>query len=279
MALRKHTLLLFIPFALLPLFTGCMTSSRQDQLQHSIDGLEEKVNKLQGQLAAKDQQINNTTQTALSSQNDVQSLHDQLQLTQGAISELKNKIKTIEQTAGTESSPVAPGVVNISSRPDVSGLQKQIARLELLQNAGLGWSRKGKMPVKIKNETVLADTLKTQLDNGDFKKAIDLSTMVLTAQSATDSMLAVALDFRGEAKFQLQDYRGAALDLSLVTSRFPTHPRQARALLLTGDSYVYLKNSSVASLYYQDCVKSFGATAEGKAASGRLTNLQQGTKS
>ncbi len=153
-------------------------------------------------------------------------------------------------------------------------MQKQIARLELAQNNGLVVNRKGKVPFKIKNLATLEDALKMRLDKSDLKSVIGLSTVVLNAEAATDPMLAIALEYRGEAKFQQQDYRGAALDLALATSRFPTHSRQARALLFAGDSYVYLKNNAVAALYYQDCVKNFAATPEGKAASGRLVNLK-----
>ena len=152
-------------------------------------------------------------------------------------------------------------------------MQKQIARLQLATSSRFSYTRKGKLNPKLKNLVEINKTLKSLLDSGNFKAAIDTATMVLLAHEATDEMLAAALEFRGEARFQLQDYRGAASDLAGVTEVFVNAPRKARALLLTGDSYVYLKNNAIALLYYQDCVKEFPNTPEGKASAGRLANL------
>lgn len=255
-------------------FTGCMTSSRQDQLQVSIDKLQEQVSKIKNQLSSKDQQINNTTQTAIASQNEAQNLKDQLQLTQGAVDELKNRLKKIEENAGANSNASTANVVNISNNADsISTLQKQIARLELMTGARLTYSRKGKLPAKVKNIADLNKLLKSNFDDGNFKQVIDLTTNILSAHDATDQMLSSALEYRGEAKFQLTDYKGAAIDLANVVDIYPNIPRKARALLLLGDSYVYLKNNSIALLYYQDCAKNYAASAEGKAAVSRLSNL------
>lgn len=272
--IKKTFIISTFLFASTSFFTGCMTSSRQDQLQWSIDKLQEQVAKIQNQLSSKDQQINNTTQTAIASQNEAQSLHDQLQLTQGAIDEIRNRLKKIEENSGSNTSAAASNVVNITNNTDViATLQKQVARLELRLNANLNYPRKGKMPAKIKNNTDLDKSLKTSFDNGNFKQVIDLATSILTAHDATDHMLATALEYRGEAKFQMQDYKGAASDLATLTEVFQNPPRKARALLIAGDSYVYLKNDVIAQLYYQDCVKSFATTPEGKAAASRLSAL------
>ncbi len=261
----------FLFIGILPL-QGCITSERQDQLQKNIDKVQSQLNKIQNNV----QQLSNSEQNLNASQIDLQSLKDQLQLTQGDLLELKNRIKHIEETAGAGSTTVAPDVVNLNhtNNSDISSLQKRLSRVELLLNDNLfSNTRKGKLPVKIKNQTVLEDSLKTWLDSGDFKKVILISTQVLNAQDASQSMLGIALEYRGEAKFQMKDYRGAALDLGLYAEKFPKQSRSARALLLTGDSYVYLKNSAAAKFYYQECAKNYGSTAEGKAAADRLGKL------
>ncbi|MES2614928.1 MAG: hypothetical protein V4591_05895 [Bdellovibrionota bacterium] len=255
-------------------FTGCMTSSKQEQLQSSIDKMQDEISKIQTQLSTKDQQINNTTQTALASQNEAQNLRDQLQLTQGAVDEVKNRLKKIEENAGTTSQSNSADVVNLSNNTaSFATLQKQIARLELMSNSRLSYARKGKMPAKIKTVTDLNKTLKIHFENANFNEIVTLTTNILTAHDATDQMLAVALEYRGEARFQLQEYKGAATDLAGVTELFPNVPRKARALLLAGDSYVYLKNNPIALLYYDECARNFASTAEGKAAAARLSNL------
>ncbi len=265
---KRLFLLVLIP----SVFSGCMTSSRQDQIQTSIDKLQRQIAKLQDQLSTKDQQINNTTQTAIASQNELQGLHDQLQLTQGVVDEIKNRVKKIEENAGSSSN--SSNGININNNSDlVSSLQKQVAQLELATNSRLNYIRKGKMPQKIKTLNDVNKALKFAFDGGDFKAVVDSATSILLASDATDDMLAAALEYRGEARFQLKDYKGAAIDLSRVVNIFPNHPRKARALLLAGDCYVYLKNNAIALLYYQDCVKNFASQPEGKAASSRLSSL------
>lgn len=270
---KKHTPLFLLPLFLSSFFSGCMTSSRQDQLQASIDQLNAQVQKMQGQVSSKEQQINNTTQTAIASQNEAQSVQDQLQLTQGAVDELRNRLKRIEENSASASA--APSVLTISSNmAELLGpLQKKVARLELQANNYSLASRTGKLNSKIKNATALNKLLKSVFDKGDFAKVILLTTKVMNAANAPVDMVSLALEYRGEARFQTQDYKNAAIDFSTFVEVFPTSPRKARALLLAGDSYIYLKNNDVAKLYYQDCSSAFPGTDEGKASSSRLANL------
>lgn len=254
------------------LFQGCMTSSRQDQLQASVTQLQGQVFQLQEQVNKRDQQINNTTQTALSSKSDVESLQTQLQLTQGVVDELKIKIKRIEENAG--SLPSESGVVSLNSSPDnLTTIQRQIARLEIAAGSKVAINRKGKLPAKIKSQADLTKSLKTSFEQGNFKQTIETSNSVLTAADANDGMIQVALEYRAEAKFKSQDFKGAAIDFANYVEMFPMSAKYQRALLLAGDSFVYLKNNNIAKSYYQECAKSFSNTPEGKAAAGRLASL------
>jgi TolA-binding protein len=265
------------------LFSGCMTSERQEELQSSIDKLQGQVTRLQSQVSSKDDQIKNTTQTAIDSQTEAQNLKDQLQLTQGALDEVKMRLKKIEETSG--SNALADSTLIKSEHSDISAnsvnifqIQKKIAILELLTKYYPNPVRKGKLPAKLKNEKDMNKSIKANMDKGNFKQVVLTTTTILGAADASDSMLALAYEYRGEAKFQMQDYHGAALDLSTELVSFSNTPRKARALLLAGDSYVYLKNNSIAALYYDECAKSFPTETEGKAASSRLASLQSKNK-
>jgi hypothetical protein len=249
------------------LFSGCMTSSRQDALQASIDKLQDHITKIESKLSMHD----NTAQSIIESQNETQNIKDQLQLTQGAVDEIKNRLKKIEENAGTANSS---NVVTLNADSEaIATLQKQVARLQLATNSRFSYTRKAKLPANIKNAEELSKMLKSLFDAGKFKNMADIATSVLLAHDATDEMLGIALEFRGEARYQMQDYRGSASDLAGVLDAFSNPPRKARALLLAGDCYVYLKNNSIAQLYYQDCVKEFSSTPEGKAAASRLESL------
>ena len=279
MRIVSKKLFLFFPFLFAtPLFfSSCMTSERQDTLQTSIDNLQSHVNKLEGQLSSKDAQINNTTQTAIASQTEAQSLRDQLQLTQGAVDELKNKLKKIEENSGITTNLQSQLGGMMTNTENIYILEKKIALLELKTNLNYSSVRKGKLPSKIKNINDEDKILKSTLDKGDFKAVAAIASTILSATDATNLMMATALEYRGEAKFQMKDFRGSAADLATELEYFPNPPRKARALLLTGDSYVYLKNNLIAQYYYQDCVKYFASESEGKAASARLSSLNATT--
>lgn len=254
------------------LFQGCMTSSRQDQLQASLTQIQGQVFQLQEQVNKRDQQINNTTQAALSSKNDVESLQTQLQLTQGVVDELKLKIKRIEENAGgvpTESGVIALG----GSTDNLTTMQRQIARIELASGSKVAINRKGKLPAKLKTPADITRSLKSSFEQGNFKQTTETSNAVLGASDATDIMIQTALEYRAEAKFKQQDFKGSAIDFSNYIEMFPTAAKYPRALLLAGDSYVYLKNNAIAKSYYQECAKSFANSPEGKAAAGRLASL------
>jgi len=255
------------------LFQGCLTSSRQDQLQTSITQLQGQVFQMQEQLNKRDQQISNTTQTALSSKSDVESLQTQLQLTQGVVDELKTKIKRIEENAGSGTGSDSNVISLNSSSDSLTHIQRQIARIELSANSRVGINRKGKLPAKMQTQAEINKSLKASFEQGNMKQTIDQSSLIINAAEATDSMIQTALEYRAEAKFKTQDYKGAAIDFSNYVDFFSSGTKYARALLLAGDSYVYLKNNAIAKSYYQECAKSFPNIPEGKAAAGRLANL------
>jgi tetratricopeptide (TPR) repeat protein len=125
----------------------------------------------------------------------------------------------------------------------------------------------------------ITKSLKSAFDQGNYKQTLELSNTVIHAIETTDDMMQLALEYRAESKFKLRDYKGAAIDLSNYIELFPNTNKYPLALLLAGDSYVYLKNNSMAKSYYQECAKSYSNLAEGKAAAGRLAKLTTQTAS
>ncbi|APJ02686.1 tetratricopeptide repeat protein [Silvanigrella aquatica] len=271
--LKKSNLKVFLTLTASSLiFQGCMTSSRQDQLQTSLSQLQGQIVQLQEQINKRDQQITNTTQTALSSQNEVESLQTQLQLTQGTVDELKAKIKRIEENAGGNASE--QNVISLNNKSDsLTQIQRQIARIEIAATSKIGLNKKGKLPPKLTSLAEINKSLKNSFEQGNFKQTIELSSSVLHSADATDDMMQIAVAYRGESKFKLKDYKGAAIDLSNYIELYPNSSKYALSLLLAGDSYVYLKNNEIAKSYYQECAKSYPNLAEGKAAAGRLSKI------
>lgn len=245
------------------LITSCMTSSKQEQLEAQMNKLQEQV----------DQQITNHSKSDLSSKNDLDDLKNQIQLTQGSVDELGNRVKKIEQNSGTvpvASSNVTTGLVDVD---ETTMIKRQIARLQLVTNSRLNPNRVGKLPHSIKNAADVDKVLKSEFANNNFKQVEQTATAILNAKGITDDMIATALEYRGESKFQQHDYKGAAVDLSGFIELFPKSKRYPRALLLVGDSYVYLKNNNIAVSYYQECAKHYPEQAEGKAAASRLESM------
>ncbi|KAB8030634.1 hypothetical protein [Fluviispira multicolorata] len=265
----KTPLFLIVSTSLL--MSGCMTSSRQDQIQSSISQLQGQIFQIQEQLSSRDQQITNTTQTAISSQNEVQNLQTQIQLTQGNVDELKARLKRMEETSGNGGSE--QNVITLNNNHEFIALQRQIARIEIMLNNRLNNNKKAKLPEKLKTIPSITKSLKTDFEQSKFKQVIDNSSAILIATDASEPMQQIALEYRAEARFKIQDFKNAALDFTSYIERFPDAPKNARALLLAGDSYVYLKNNLIAKTYYQECAKVYANMPEGKASAGRLANL------
>lgn len=240
------------------LVSSCMTSSKQEQLESRLDKLQDQV----------EQQY---AKTDSSSKSTFDELKNQIQLTQGTVDELNNRMKKMEQSAG------GPGA-SIKSSPvhgeyDLATMQRQLARLQLATAPRVSTNRTGKLPHNVKNAGDLEKILKNEFANGNIKQAEQIANAVLGAKGANNDLLSTALEYRGEAKFQQHAYKEAAMDLSYFIEAYPKSKRYSRALLLTGDSYVYLKNHFIAMSYYQECAKDYAATQEGKACQTRLDSL------
>lgn len=266
--LIKTTMILNSAF----LITSCMTSSKQEQLESRINQLQDQVNQLSTSHSKSD----------LASKNELDDLKNQIQLTQGNVDELNNRLKKIEQSSGSSTSLTSTTTTPVNSEATPTSenmesndtLKRQAARMQLANDAHAHSNRTGKLPANIKNAAEAEKALKSEYANGNFKRVEQISTSILNAKNATDSMLATALEYRGEAKFQQHNYKGAAMDLSSFIEKYPSSRRYPRALLLAGDSFVYLKKNDAAMSYYEECAKRYSTHAEGKAAAKRLESLK-----
>lgn len=266
------------------LITSCMSSTRQEELDAKISRLQDKVDRLSN----KD----------MSSADNLDTLQNQLQIAQGNIDELNVRVKRIEESAGINQVAPAGNAQNSQTVPDRNAQSSQAAPAEntealsadgenadqdqkkkTLKKAStethISSTRTGKLPHNIKTAADADSVLKEEFENGNFKKVISTSSAILNAKGATKSMLATALDYRGESQFQLRNYHAAANDLSAFIGMHIKSTRYPRALLLAGDSFVYLKKNSVALPYYQECAKNYRSRPEGKAAASRIASMRK----
>lgn len=245
------------------LLTGCMTTAQEREMSD----LQMQVDTLQKQTKQREQQLSSATQTSQSVQTELDALKSQNATLQGGVDELKMRIQKIEETAGSTSEV---------SKNDASGessplIERRLVRLELLNAENV--PKTAKLPAKLKDLATLEKLLKTDFDNSRFDDVVKIASLVINSSDAKPQAVALALEYRGEAKFNQRNYRGAALDLSSFIESFPSHKRYPRALLLAGDSFFYLKKAQVALSYYTECKGNYASTAEGKAAAGRMVSL------
>ena len=82
-----------------------------------------------------------------------------------------------------------------------------------------------------------------------------------------------ALMFKAEAAFSSENYKASAADFGEFLRKYPNSDRRPRALLLAGDSHVYLKQLDTAKVQYKECVDKFAKKQECVAAKERLERL------
>lgn len=265
---------------------GCMSSRREEELQRSLRSLEVKVGDVEKQLHMRDKNLDvvkNTTEDAnrkvQSTKSDMDELRRQLSMTQGAIDELRVKMTRLQESGASKNS-ASVNEENVSaskaeSDDALAQLERRLTRLELTMTPLVEQTSKDAKPkvsVKYKSAAEVSKLLGGAYVGKDYKKVILLATQLL-ASSAPSDQQEVAIEYRAEAFFQMQNYDKAALDFTEFLQRFPKSERRPRALLLCGDSFVYLKQLRSAKSYYSECVKNFPDRDECKASKERLDKL------
>lgn len=252
------------------LFTSCVTTTQKEAMEGDIRHLENELNKLNERVGTQNKQMERATKVTISSQNDLQALQSQIQENAGDVDTLKLRLKKIEEISAQSSDRYNAKIT--ANEQYITKLQRDVARLELLtprETTNQATPPKKNSP-NLKTAKDVEKFLKKQYEKGNFKELIQNATNIMESTNSNVDMIKIALEFRGEGKFQLGDYRGAAIDLSNYIEKYPNGEKQARAFLLAGDSYVYLRNEVAAMSYYNDCMKTYINTPEGNACESRL---------
>lgn len=276
-------------------FTACMSSRREEELQGSIRTLETKLNEVEKQLLMRDRNIDavktsseDSNRKVLSTKTEMDDLRRQLSLTQGAIDELRVKMTRLQEVAGSSSSASGGGTnlpdeaagAKVAELEDLTTrMERRLARLELSMGNGpdarpKAADGKGKAGAasRFKSAVDLSRVLGAAYTQKDFKKVLATANEVM-GSGAPDDQKEIALGFRAEAYFQMQNYEKSALDFAEFLDKYPRSDRRPRALLLAGDSFVYLKQMRAAKSYYSECVRQHPDRDECKASKERLEKL------
>lgn len=259
-------------------FIGCMSSSREEALRASIDKLDTKVTALEKELAVRDEKIKtigSKTAAAESTSAGLEEVKRQISMTQGAIDELRVKMSRMGEASVADG---AAGTVtsesNVTESNDkLADLERRIAKLEQGQPAAKGNAKTPAKPnPKYASAKELAKILGGHFSKKEYSKVEALSSEVLASGLGADYK-ETALMFKAEAAFSSENYKTAAADFGEFLRKYPNSDRRARALLLAGDSHVYLKQLDTAKVQYKECVDKFAKKQECVAAKERLERL------
>lgn len=271
--------------------TSCMTTKREEEMNRTIQSLAQRVSELDSQLKDKSKNIDivrsetqNATRSSQSTKSEIDEIKRDLALTQGSVDELRVKFGRIQEGSvakdETAGGATAGGTKSVDVEENISGMGRRLAKLEAAvmamedkQKTDTNAKKNEKQTLKYKNVGELKSAVAAAFNKKEFKKVLTVANSVLTAAKIPKDQAEFALYIRGEAHFALQNYEEAAQDFTLYIDKYPKGDKVPRALLLSGDSYVYLKQSFTAKSYYADCVKAHPEKEECKASKDRLSKM------
>lgn len=255
---------------------ACMSSEREEALQASVREMDKKMVELERQVLTRDRALESirtnsdeSSRRVQASKNEMEDVRRQLALTQGAVDELRVKLSRLQEGGGGghDGASLQPG-----ESDGVARLERKLAKMELMQDVSVDKKPKGGAVPKFKSGAEVAKSLKASLEQKDVKKVVTTASALIYAEVPEDQVEA-ALGYRAEAYFAQQDFGKAAIDLISFLERFPRSERRPRALLLAGDSFVYLKRFDSARSFYAECVRVTPERDECKASKERLDKL------
>jgi TolA-binding protein len=270
----RHLLAIALAACSLSTAGGCVSSSREEALRTSIASLEVKVSALQRELADRDQTLKSKSAVVDSASAGLEDVKRQVSMTQGAVDELRVKLARLSE-AGDSGVGAGPSESNVSDDVDrLATLEERIAKLEQAASSkdAKGAKSSGKAAPKYASAADLTKVLGGHFSKKEFKKVDTLATEVLNSNLGP-SFKETALLFRAESAFASESYKQAAGDFGDFLTKYPKSDRRARALLLAGDSFVYLKQLDQAKTHYKECVDKFPKRPECVAAKERLDRL------
>jgi TolA-binding protein len=252
-----------------------MTSKREEELEQKISQLRidmgYEISKVResamGSVRTSTEDVSRKAQDA---RTEIDDLRRQLALTQGALDELQTKFTRFAsagrgRSQGTDDSAIRFSEVEYA----IDRLERRLERLQEKEDSS---ASKAKLDPKVASVEKLEKALSTAYQQKDYKKVQSVSSGVLAAK-AHQSLLEVALRYRGEARFASQDYAGSASDFSEFVDKFSRSEKYPRALLLAGDSYVYLRKFRLAKSFYSECSRMAPEKEECKVSKERLAKL------
>ncbi|NBX16417.1 MAG: hypothetical protein EBR09_03525 [Proteobacteria bacterium] len=275
---------LAFPLACL-LLPACMTSKREEEINAQLKSMELRLIEMEKRVQLREQTVDavkNTTEELprkfLTAKNELDEVRRQLTMTQGAVDELRVKMTRIQEGATTGGLNVKPltdesSTVKLSELEDWQNkVEKRLTKTELLARDAHPANVRSKAPPAVKSKNELTKVLGSAYSQKDYKQVVKLATNII-GNSASEQLKTLAMEFRAEANFQMQNYDKAAIDLMEIIEKYPAFERKPRALLLAGDSCVYLKHLRAAKALYSECVRLFPDREECKASKERLSRL------
>lgn len=267
--------------------TSCMTTKREEEMNRTIQSLAMRVSELDSQLKDKSKNIDtvrsetlNATRSSQSTKTEIDEIKRDLALTLGAVDELRVKFGRFQEGNVTKEQTAEGGTRSGNVEENISGMGRRLAKLEAAvmaledkKKSDNNAKKNEKQTLKYKNVAELKTAVAAAFNKKEFKKVLTIANSVLTAPKIPKDQAEFALYVRGEAHFALQNYEESAQDFTLYIEKYPKGEKVPRALLLSGDSYVYLKQSFTAKSYYADCVKTHPEKEECKASKDRLSKM------
>lgn len=287
---KRRTLMLrnvaSMSFLLSVLFLpGCMTSKREEEINAQLKAFELRLMEMEKIVQQRDRTVDAVKSTSeessrkfLTAKSELDEVRRQLAMTQGSIDELRVKMSRL-QDGSTSSGLNAKALSDDSAAVRIAEIddwqnkvEKRLTKTELLAKDANDGNGKQKVHLTVKSREELAKILSTAYGQKDYAKVVKISTNVIN-NSSSEQMRTLAMEFRAEAQFQMQNFDKAAIDLLEIIDKYPNFERKPRALLLAGDSCVYLKQFRAAKVLYTECLRLYPDREECKASKERLSRL------
>lgn len=264
---------------------GCMTSKREEEINSQLKAFELRLMEMEKVLQQRDRTVDAVKSTSeessrkfLTAKSELDEVRRQLAMTQGSIDELRVKMSRL-QDGSTSSGLNAKALSDDSAAVRMAEIddwqnkvEKRLTKTELLAKDANDGNGKQKVQLTVKSREELAKILSTAYGQKDYAKVVKISTNVIN-NSSSEPMRTLAMEFRAEAQFQMQNFDKAAIDLLEIIDKYPNFERKPRALLLAGDSCVYLKQFRAAKVLYTECLRLYPDREECKASKERLSRL------
>ncbi len=253
---------------------SCVTPSQRDAMQKEISSLKYELRNVNNGLKTQTKQTEQNLKTTLTSQSEVEQLQAEISENAGNLDALKMQLDRIEKMASEiaqksqlKFDETAKTLLDVQTQLAFFTTQNTYPETKVYP------SQKIKDSFNPKSLKAMEQILKYDYERGWYKNVILKSSMVIQASNVKADMLESALKFRGEAKYKLLDYAGAVTDLTHYLEMNSKGLKKSRAMLLLGDSYVFLKQNIAAKAYYTECAKTFANNKEGIACAQRLKQL------